>query len=379
MHGGGVCLLLLVGVSAASCARALSAPTADGPGDGAPAESGRAAGRRERCRQAAMQEMRKYQDVVHRLGLRVSSLERDLRQMYADRASQELTINQLRGNLSEQERTLQTIVEEMQRSAEQRVTAAALDAGAATEHAKDCDQVYQSGGLRYAGDYVIAIQPNSETSPFKVACEAVAGAGWIVVQRRTNGQVSFNRKWSEYRAGFGDLTGEFWLGNDKIHEITSSGDWTLRVEMEDLEGTPFWAEYERFQVDNETQRYRVHVSGYRGTAGDSLLSSRLGIDGARFSTYDRDNDGKPFENCADLFMGGWWYNECRSHLNGEYAPRELLNSVFMNHGVVWSTAQHRRGLQSVKMLLRPSHTADVAAAAAAPSPPSDERTARSVV
>lgn len=34
-----------------------------------------------------------------------------------------------------------------------------------------------------------------------------------VFQRRQNGQTDFFRKWAEYRAGFGNLEDEFWLGN----------------------------------------------------------------------------------------------------------------------------------------------------------------------
>lgn len=34
-----------------------------------------------------------------------------------------------------------------------------------------------------------------------------------VFQRRQNGQTDFFRKWADYRAGFGNLEDEFWLGN----------------------------------------------------------------------------------------------------------------------------------------------------------------------
>ena len=36
------------------------------------------------------------------------------------------------------------------------------------------------------------------------------GGGWLVVQRRQDGSVPFNRSWVEYEEGFGDLNGEFW-------------------------------------------------------------------------------------------------------------------------------------------------------------------------
>ena len=33
-----------------------------------------------------------------------------------------------------------------------------------------------------------------------------------VIQRRVNGNVSFDRDWADYQAGFGELDGDFWLG-----------------------------------------------------------------------------------------------------------------------------------------------------------------------
>ncbi len=47
--------------------------------------------------------------------------------------------------------------------------------------------------------------------------------GWTVIQRRSNGSVDFYRGWDEYKNGFGDLRTEFWLGNEKIHQLTNQG------------------------------------------------------------------------------------------------------------------------------------------------------------
>jgi ficolin len=49
-------------------------------------------------------------------------------------------------------------------------------------------------------------------------------SGWTVIQRREDGSVDFYRDWKAYKTGFGELSGEFWMGNDKIYELTNQGD-----------------------------------------------------------------------------------------------------------------------------------------------------------
>lgn len=51
--------------------------------------------------------------------------------------------------------------------------------------------------------------------------------GWTVIQRRTDGSVDFYRDWNDYKAGFGDVEGEFWLGNDHIYQLTNQGEFQL--------------------------------------------------------------------------------------------------------------------------------------------------------
>ena len=93
-------------------------------------------------------------------------------------------------------------------------------------------------------------------------------------------------------ARFWSLSGEFWLGLDKIHHLTSTPT-QLRVDMRDFEGNSAYAQYSSFSVGDSSSKYTLSVSGYSGTAGDSLDDQN----GQKFTTRDQDNDAAG-ENCA---------------------------------------------------------------------------------
>ena len=74
------------------------------------------------------------------------------------------------------------------------------------------------------------VNPANKTS-FEVYCDMKTdGGGWTVFHKRFNGFVGFYRNWDEYKKGFGDLRGEYWLGNEKIHQLTEIPS-QLRVEI----------------------------------------------------------------------------------------------------------------------------------------------------
>ena len=87
--------------------------------------------------------------------------------------------------------------------------------------------------------------------------ETTPGRGWTVFQQRVDGSVDFYRKWTDYKNGFGNLAGEFWLGLDKIHRLSSSEQNVLRVDLESFDNETRYAVYESFSVGKESDGYRL--------------------------------------------------------------------------------------------------------------------------
>lgn len=57
------------------------------------------------------------------------------------------------------------------------------------------------------------------------------------------------------------------LGNDNIHEITSIGDYELRIDLQDWDGQTWYAIYKSFRVGDESTKYTLSLGSYTGTAG----------------------------------------------------------------------------------------------------------------
>uniref|UniRef100_H3CUZ8 Angiopoietin 2b n=1 Tax=Tetraodon nigroviridis TaxID=99883 RepID=H3CUZ8_TETNG len=178
---------------------------------------------------------------------------------------------------------------------------------------RDCAEILQSG-VTDSGVYTIRL-PNS-TQTVKVFCDMkTGGGGWTVLQHRRNGSVDFHRGWRDYKMGFGELSGEHWLGNDIIHKLTTSKDYSLHILLKDREGNEAFSNYDRFYINGEENNYSLYTENYSGTAG---RMSSLAHSGTQFSTKDRDND-RCTCRCAQLASGGWWFEACGpSNLNGIY-------------------------------------------------------------
>ena len=113
-----------------------------------------------------------------------------------------------------------------------------------------------------------------------------SNSGWTVIQRPVDRSVDFFKNWVDYKFGFGSLENGFSLENEKIHRLTRGENMMIRFDLEDIDENKAYAEYRTFHIDGESDHYRLHVSPYSGTAGDSFSYHN----GMQFSTKDGDHD-----------------------------------------------------------------------------------------
>ncbi|XP_069799648.1 ficolin-1-like [Dendropsophus ebraccatus] len=213
------------------------------------------------------------------------------------------------------------------------------DSGADSVYAaKNCKELLEQGEV--LSDWY-TIYPAGQ-KPLRVLCDLhTDGGGWIVFQRRWDGSVDFFCDWDSYKKGFGSRLNEFWLGNDNLHMLTSSGKWEMRIDLQDFENTKHYAKYASFQVLGEDEQYKLLLGAYKeGNAGNSMeVHANM-----PFSTKDKDSSQK----CATNYKGGWWYESCHSaNLNGLYHTSTA-------HGIIWRTGKgYNYSYKFSEMKIRP--------------------------
>ncbi|XP_036097018.1 fibrinogen beta chain isoform X3 [Molossus molossus] len=221
---------------------------------------------------------------------------------------------------------------------------------------KECEDIVRHGGET---SELYLIHPSNTVKPYRVYCDMnTDGGGWTVIQNRQDGSVDFGRQWNPYKRGFGNiatsedgkkycgLPGEYWLGNDKITQLTQMGPTELLVEMEDWKGDKVNARYGGFTIQSEANKYQISVNKYKGTAGNALMEGASQLvgenrtmtihNGMFFSTLNED----PQKQCSKEDGGGWWYNRCHAaNPNGRYYWGGHYSWDMSKHGtddgVVW--------------------------------------------
>ena len=216
---------------------------------------------------------------------------------------------------------------------------------------KDCARLYREG-YRKDGLYDI-VNPLNHLLTIKIYCSmTLDGGGWTVFQRRFDGSVEFkNRTWLEYKEGFGNPQGEYWLGNEAVHRLTSTEEFDYMVWAKAFDGVTAKRKLLGFRLGNEASGYRFHYQGLAsGYEDQPLYANNKGysnMNGAEFSAFDRG-----LTVCAASF-GGWWHRGCQAYaMNGDYS----YNGVPLSHanGIMWvDFRDHYESLKESQLMIRP--------------------------
>jgi len=101
--------------------------------------------------------------------------------------------------------------------------------------------------------------------PTQGSIPAISISSWIyVMYRYVPSGFNWNLTRNDYKIGFGSISSDnFWMGLDRLHYLTTSSSYRLRLEWQDWT-TGYWlsVEYWRIYIENEVAYYKLHVSGY---------------------------------------------------------------------------------------------------------------------
>ena len=218
---------------------------------------------------------------------------------------------------------------------------------------RDClDLLYN--GFKIDGVYYIGFTG----SPRKVFCDMTTeGGGWIVMQKRIDGSVDFYRDWNAYKNGFGDIYGEYWLGNDFVHKYTNSHSTEMLSEATAFDGVRAAIMLKGFTLGDEAlSQYTLNFDNCivltNGTDNKVCYDWEVS-NTVKFSTYDMDNDNSQ-KNCVNKFNGGaWWHNLCFDvNFNGRYSSVPEVNMAENIHWVNFRGLLE--SLKATKMMIRRS-------------------------
>ena len=130
----------------------------------------------------------------------------------------------------------------------------------------------------------------------------MAKGGWTRIMNRVDKTNAFNKSWSDYKYGFGDINGNHWLGFNSINKILLTGDFMARFEFENSQF--YYFEVDLIKIGSESQNFILTL----GQVTSYTIKTNLAYNnGCEFHTFDH-NPGS--SNCPIQYQAGWWFNQC---------------------------------------------------------------------
>ncbi|XP_037932209.1 ficolin-3-like [Teleopsis dalmanni] len=194
------------------------------------------------------------------------------------------------------------------------------------KHPTNCYEATRNTGK--SDVYTLDIEGKS----FLAYCEAdVNGDGWLVIQRRQDGTIDFNRNWANYQSGFGNIYGEFFFGLNQLHTLTNKTPHELMIVTRLFDSTVLHIKYDNFLIGSEIEGYSLKKLGLSSGNATTFLGWK---EGWKFWTKDRYNNSPCNEHFSAVISGGWWTNcEIIWDFYVRKAKSMDLSQVFYNFGI----------------------------------------------
>lgn len=293
----------------------------------------------------------------------MSQLKAEISELKSKMGEKDDEMEDLKAKYKSQEDNLKAKISELEKKA--RIIATKLKE---SQSAK-----FTSKGFESKDDSIIFLNHSKECNikliqndiaPFTAIFEDIPSAcpDWMVILRRFDGTLNcfyFSESCS------GQVNGDYFLGLELIHNLTSSRRHELYIELVDFDDVKVYARYDNFVVGSKEEGYALKSLGaYSGNAGDAL----------------RSHENSKWEYKSDKsFAARWWFASDLANqwcVNIEADEQKLvflfyyvsffflscLTGTYKNSkeevsflGMYWGNWYMRRrySLKSCKMLIRP--------------------------
>ena len=126
---------------------------------------------------------------------------------------------------------------------------------------------------------------------------------------------SFERSWEGYASGFGDVDGNFWLGLEAMHDLTTAQPMKVQIDVVPINMPAVSLPHLQFHVGDAASDYVLTITS--DTPGDGTQYTSMNYDtGRKLLTYDNDNDNNNYD---ERLREGWWLRAyCLVSLSGIY-------------------------------------------------------------
>ncbi|XP_062573046.1 angiopoietin-4-like, partial [Saccostrea cucullata] len=117
-------------------------------------------------------------------------------------------------------------------------------------------------------------------------------------RNRENPHVNFNATWGEYKRGFGDVRGNYWIGNDVINKVTTAFQNDLYIRIKSTNNQSLDVKYNLFSMSSEASGYMLSLGTTDGYDAFRHFTNKIHHP---FSTYDHDKEHRCGARCGS----GW--------------------------------------------------------------------------